>query len=102
MCGLLAVNGFSSSLTGFVICVLFSDMCDSDRSAPVGGAEHGPHRVCERGRPEEVHQCEGIDQLPLLQRGDLQYLITTFSLSCSLFVCLKKYIIRITLTKYYH
>ena len=44
-------------------------MYNSDRGSAVGGTEHGPCCLRSGGRPEEVHQCQGVDQLPILQRG---------------------------------
>lgn len=48
-------------------------MYNSDRGSAVGGTEHGPRGLCSGGRPEEVHQCQGVDQLPLLQRGTTMF-----------------------------
>lgn len=44
-------------------------MYNGDRGSAVGRTEHGPCGLRSGGRPEEVHQCQGVDQLPVLQRG---------------------------------
>lgn len=47
----------------------FQDLRDNHRSAPPGWPKHGPRRLRAGGRSTEVHLSQGVDKLPLLQRG---------------------------------
>jgi len=55
----------------FRVCGLYytTGVGHNNRSAAAGRGQHGSCCLCSSRRPEEVYQCQGVDQLSLLQRG---------------------------------